>query len=180
MEPMARAAYELAFTDGMVDQVGFAVHPTLDYSGASPDCLVGDLGMAEFKCPNTVTHLEYRLGGVVPEQYEPQMMWEMDCTQERKRWDFSGVTTVRIARSTFARRSPHLRGAAGIRPCPCQSAAGRGNEVQPGNRGRHRPSTRRHPQAAVRGVTGMTERTYQLAWSVILAGIFLWAMCGGI
>ncbi len=79
-EPMARAAYELAY-DVMVDQVGFAVHPTLDFSGASPDCLVGDKGMAEFKCPNTTTHLEYRMNGVVPELYEPQMMWEMECCE---------------------------------------------------------------------------------------------------
>jgi putative phage-type endonuclease len=86
MEPAARRAY-VAHVETMVDQVGFVVHPTIDRAGASPDGLVGDDGCVEIKCPKTENHLSYMLAGVVPEQYEPQMMWEMACT-ERQWCDF--------------------------------------------------------------------------------------------
>ena len=53
---MACAAYELAF-DIMLDKVGFAVHPSLEFSGASPDRLIGEDGVLEVKCPKTTTHI---------------------------------------------------------------------------------------------------------------------------
>ena len=77
-EPFARAAYELA-QDVTVDTVGFAVHPTIARFGASPDGLVNDIGMVEFKCPNTATHLDYILAGEVPTEYQPQMLAELCC-----------------------------------------------------------------------------------------------------
>ena len=86
MEPIARAAYELAF-DVMVEQVGFALHPQFDYSGASPDGLVGEDGMIEIKCPKTTTHLKWKMASVVPEEHIPQMVWGMICF-ERKWADF--------------------------------------------------------------------------------------------
>lgn len=49
-------------------------------SGASPDGLVGDAGLVEIKCPNTATHIETLLTGVVPGKYETQMQWQMACT----------------------------------------------------------------------------------------------------
>jgi putative phage-type endonuclease len=76
----ARSAYEVAF-DILVDQVGFAIHPTMDFSGASPDALVGPTGCLEIKCPKTVTHLAWKLAGVAPEEHIPQMMWEMECCE---------------------------------------------------------------------------------------------------
>lgn len=79
-EPMARMAYELAF-DVLVDQIGFAIHPALEYSGASPDALVGKDGVLEIKVPKTTTHLEWKMASVVPEEYVPQMIWEMVCTE---------------------------------------------------------------------------------------------------
>ena len=85
-EPFARAEYEL-LTDRIVDAVGFIVHPRLDCSGASPDGLVGDDGGVEIKCPNTTTHLEWMLAGVVPEEHTAQMMWCMACSG-RNWWDF--------------------------------------------------------------------------------------------
>jgi hypothetical protein len=78
-EPFARAAYEIA-QDVAVDTVGFAIHPAIARFGASPDGLVGEIGMVEFKCPNTSTHLDYLLAGVVPTEYQPQMLAEMCCT----------------------------------------------------------------------------------------------------
>lgn len=78
-EPFARAAYELA-QDVTVDTVGFAIHPAIARFGASPDGLVSDIGIAEFKCPNTATHLDYLLAGEVPSEYQPQMLAQMACT----------------------------------------------------------------------------------------------------
>lgn len=78
-EPLARAEYEIV-TDCMVDQVGFIKHPTIAWSGASPDGLIGESGLIEIKCPNTATHIDYLLKGVVPAKYQPQMLWQMECT----------------------------------------------------------------------------------------------------
>lgn len=85
-EPEARSAYEMA-VDQFLDRVGFVLHPTMGFAGASPDGLSGKDGGAEFKCPKSTTHLEWMLAGVVPEEYIPQMMWEMACC-ERKWMDF--------------------------------------------------------------------------------------------
>lgn len=78
-EPLARAAYEL-LTDCMVDQVGFIKHPSIEWTGASPDGLIGADGLVEIKCPNTATHIDYLLKGEVPAKYQPQMLWQMECT----------------------------------------------------------------------------------------------------
>lgn len=85
-EPEARTAYQFA-TDCDVEQVGFVPHPTITESGASPDGLIGDLGMLEIKCPNTSTHIETLLGGKVPEKYITQILWQLSCTG-RKWCDF--------------------------------------------------------------------------------------------
>lgn len=77
-EPFARSAYEV-HKSVMVDQVGLVLHPTIDRAAASPDGLVQD-GLLEIKCPKTATHLSYLLAGEVPEQYAPQMLWQMACT----------------------------------------------------------------------------------------------------
>lgn len=71
----------------MCAPVGFVLHPKYDFTGSSPDALVGTEGVLEVKCPDTTTHLEYIQAGVVPEQYLPQIAWEMACT-ERKWADF--------------------------------------------------------------------------------------------
>jgi putative phage-type endonuclease len=77
-EGTARTAYELA-TGVDVEKVGFVIHPSIKRSGASPDGLVDDSGLVEIKCPATTTHLEYLLAEEVPEDYIPQMMWQMAC-----------------------------------------------------------------------------------------------------
>lgn len=86
MEPFARAAYEVA-TGADVNQVGFILHPTMDFSGASPDSLVDSDGGLEIKAPNTATHLEWMMAGIVPEEHQPQLLWNMACA-ERAWWDF--------------------------------------------------------------------------------------------
>ena len=85
-EPHARAAYS-ARTGELVEEVGFVDHPSVANSGASPDGLVGDEGLVEFKCPATATHLDTLLAGEVPSKYIPQMQWQMACTG-RKWCDF--------------------------------------------------------------------------------------------
>ena len=78
-EPGARMAYEMAM-DVLVDQVGFAKHPSIEWFGASPDGLVNADGLVEIKCPNTATHVDYLLAGKPPEKYINQMMSQMACT----------------------------------------------------------------------------------------------------
>lgn len=78
-EPQARAAYEF-LTGNDVIEVGFVDHPTISMAGASPDGLVGDVGLLEIKCPNTATHIETLLTNSVPDKYRKQMLWQMACT----------------------------------------------------------------------------------------------------
>ena len=84
-EIFARSVYEVEV--GTVESVGFALHPKIKRFGASPDGLVGTEGLVEFKCPNTSTHIEYILRGVVPAEYHWQMLAEMACA-ERQWCDF--------------------------------------------------------------------------------------------
>lgn len=85
-EPLACSLYEIRH-DLFVERVGFVVHPTIERAGASPDGLVAPSGLAQIKCPFVATHIGYLLSGVVPTEYEPQMLWEMACT-EREWCDF--------------------------------------------------------------------------------------------
>lgn len=78
-EPRARAMYELV-TGGTVLECGFFDHPTVEMSGASPDGLVGDVGLVEIKCPNSATHISTLRGDTIPDKYVKQMQWQMACT----------------------------------------------------------------------------------------------------
>ena len=78
-EPQARDAYA-ALTGQDVEQVGFVHHPSIPFSGASPDGLIAWDGLVEIKCPNTSTHIDTLLTGKVPSKYITQMMWQMACT----------------------------------------------------------------------------------------------------
>ena len=78
-EPLARAAYEFR-TDATVTPAWFIDHPKIAMTGASPDGLVGDVGLVEIKCPNTATHIETLTGRAIPSKYETQMLWQIACT----------------------------------------------------------------------------------------------------
>lgn len=80
-EAHARAAYEFR-TDATVGPSAFVKHFAIDWAGASPDGFVGDNGLVEFKCPNTATHIDTLLSGVVPEKYRLQMQWQMACADK--------------------------------------------------------------------------------------------------
>lgn len=85
-EPRAREVYEMV-EDVEVQQVGFVIHPTIERAGASPDGLVREDGSLEIKCPKSKTHIQYVLSGELPDEYEPQVMFEIACT-ERDWCDF--------------------------------------------------------------------------------------------
>ena len=78
-EPIARLAYE-SETGLIVSEVGFIDHSIIEYSGASPDGLVGDDGLIEIKCPETKTHIATLISNKAPSKYIPQMQWQMACT----------------------------------------------------------------------------------------------------
>ena len=78
-EGQARDAYRMERLCE-VTEIGFADHPTIPMSGASPDGLVDDDGLVEIKCPNTATHIDTLLTKAVPGKYVKQMMWQMACT----------------------------------------------------------------------------------------------------
>lgn len=77
-EPHALAAYEFLI-GAEIERVAFVPHPTIVMSGASPDGLVGTVGMIEVKCPNTATHLDTLLGEPIAGKYITQMQWQMAC-----------------------------------------------------------------------------------------------------
>jgi predicted phage-related endonuclease len=78
-EPTARAAYEF-HTSNKVVEVLFVDHPEIEWSGASPDGLVGDEGLIEIKCPNTANHIKTITGTAIKKAYVWQMQWQMACT----------------------------------------------------------------------------------------------------
>jgi putative phage-type endonuclease len=89
LEARARAEYEAYHSNGLtVQQIGFVDHPTIPMAGASADGLVGDDGVAEFKCPKIGTHLEYILNNKIPGEYDKQILWNFACNPTRKWCDF--------------------------------------------------------------------------------------------
>ena len=78
-EPQARAFYEME-TGNDVVECGFIQHATLANSGASPDGIIGDLGLVEIKCPQPAKHIKNLMGGTIDKAYMLQMQWQMECT----------------------------------------------------------------------------------------------------
>lgn len=78
-EPQARAFYEMEMGLDVVE-VGFIPHPKLEWTGASPDGLVGDTGLIEIKCPQPATHIKTLTGAKIDRKYLLQMHWQMICT----------------------------------------------------------------------------------------------------
>jgi putative phage-type endonuclease len=78
-EPQARAFYELESGLSVVE-CGFVPHATIANAGASPDGLVGELGLVEIKCPEPAKHIKNLMGGTIDRTYALQMQWQMECT----------------------------------------------------------------------------------------------------
>jgi hypothetical protein len=62
--------------DVAVDRVGFITNDAGTW-GCSPDALVGDRGMAEFKCPAPDTHVGYMLYEDVAKDYRVQLQGQL-------------------------------------------------------------------------------------------------------
>ncbi len=86
-EHAARRAYE-DLTGAFVEQAGFGRHPVYQFSGASPDGLVGDKGGVEFKSHMTLMiHLdaiESKMSGA----HVYQCQWGMACWS-CEWWDYA-------------------------------------------------------------------------------------------
>lgn len=81
-EPEAKAKFE-EVKGLFIQDCGFALHDEIEWCGASPDGLVGTDALIEIKNPNSETHLAYKLAGVPPPQYVPQMLLQLAVTKRR-------------------------------------------------------------------------------------------------
>ena len=82
-EPAAKAAFEIA-SGQMLMPCSYIKHPLIEHFGATPDALIRRDAVAEFKCPNTTTHLSWILAGGVPAQHKPQILAQLACTQRQR------------------------------------------------------------------------------------------------
>lgn len=78
LEGDARELYELE-TGSVVKGVGFVELD--DYSGCSPDGLIGDDGLVEIKCPNDKNYFKFLLDGKVDSKYIWQVQMQMLVTK---------------------------------------------------------------------------------------------------
>lgn len=84
MEAEAVCYYEFA-RDVAVERVGFISNDAGTW-GASPDALVGERGMAEFKCPKAETHIGYMLYEDVSKEYRVQLQGQLLATEGQREW----------------------------------------------------------------------------------------------
>lgn len=78
-EPNAVHSYERQ-TGAVAESVGFCLPDHTDAFGCSPDRLVGEDGLLECKCPKPETLIRLHAGGVVPDQYKPQLQGQLLVT----------------------------------------------------------------------------------------------------
>lgn len=87
-ETVARAYYAEE-TLSAVAETGFHDHPTIALAGASPDGLIGSVGMVEIKCCQAAAHLDILRTGEIPTKYRQQMVWQLACCPGREWNDFA-------------------------------------------------------------------------------------------
>lgn len=78
-EPEAKQSFELATGKFITDCLLFD-HPWIEYFSATPDGLIDDDAVIEFKCPETTTHIDWIAGGEVPAKHKPQILAQLACT----------------------------------------------------------------------------------------------------
>ena len=76
MEVEARQLYQLVSGEE-VQEVGFCL---ADGYGASPDGLVGEIGLLEIKCPTMAVHISYLLDNTLPVDYFQQVQGQILVT----------------------------------------------------------------------------------------------------
>ena len=99
-EPLAKSAYEAA-SGNLLDACGLILHQSIEGFGASPDALLDDDAVVEFKCPTSTTHVEWLLAGVMPEQHKPQVLAQLACTQRTRAMFVSFDPRMPINRQLF-------------------------------------------------------------------------------
>lgn len=107
LEPEARAAYE-AFSGDFVETTGFILHPQYDFIGCSPDGLIDDDDMVEFKCPASMSkHMDALLRGDHATEYKWQIQGQMwVCNRKRNTavsYDPRFPEPIRLALKTVER-----------------------------------------------------------------------------
>ena len=83
-EPQARFMYELK-SGNTVDEVAFIERD--EFTGVSPDGLIGDDGMLEIKCPTTITQIKRALTDDYSKDYYAQIQMQL-WIAERQWCDF--------------------------------------------------------------------------------------------
>ena len=78
LEPQARNMFMLE-TGLIVKQVGFII--VNEYVGCSPDGLIDDDGLVEYKCPNDKNYFQLLLTEKIKPEYISQMQWQMHNTK---------------------------------------------------------------------------------------------------
>jgi putative phage-type endonuclease len=78
-EPDARLMYSI-IKSVEVEEMGLVPHPYIKGSHASPDGLVGTLGLVEIKCPEPKAHFDTLDNETISEAHLVQMQWQMACT----------------------------------------------------------------------------------------------------
>ena len=82
IEPDAFEYYGIQH-DADPSKIGFVYKDESRLIGCSPDALVGDDGLVEFKCPMAKTHLVYLIRGVCPPEYMLQVQGQLwVCSRE--------------------------------------------------------------------------------------------------
>ena len=84
-EPQARSMYEVNNDFVNVDEVAFVEHN--EFIGISPDGLIGEDGLLEIKCPNTITQIKRALSDNYSKDYNTQIQCQLWVT-EREWCDF--------------------------------------------------------------------------------------------
>ncbi len=82
-EPVAKAAFELE-TGQLITPCSFFEHPVIHDFGATPDGLLSEDAVIEFKCPQTTTHIAWKLAGEVPEQHRLQILAQLACSRRSR------------------------------------------------------------------------------------------------
>ncbi|WP_317992900.1 lambda exonuclease family protein [Bartonella gliris] len=100
-EDDALKEYEFIY-DTEVTRCGFIPHPKIEMAGASPDGLIGDDGLVEVKCPQSINHLRFFMDDEIKPEYLAQMQFQMACTG-RKWCHFISYNPQFVGRSTGLR-----------------------------------------------------------------------------
>ena len=80
-EPIALALAETLLDIKILD-VGFDLHPTIAFFGASPDGICDDF-LVEVKAQTGGRHSKTRLRGIIPEKYKFQMLLQLACWRHK-------------------------------------------------------------------------------------------------